>query len=437
MEHTFDFLFCVIEALCIVYFFNRTMTKRCFKTKIPAGVIRCGMIFFYIIISFAVNGLPTIAKLISYAAAMIVFCMVCYKENTVVKTGYIAHAYYLVVSSDIIIGEVVAILSRTSVAEYMFSLNLIRFAFALAVKIFNFILINISVVIFKKLNNNQKSHYWYYFNIINICFFLIMYLFISYYPSLSQNLNTSVMSLALSLMFLIISYIVIKMFVSLNIYLERDKLSAITTVKYDLLENQLEAQRSYINEANKARHDLKNIFSTISILLDKGDISELKEYASYLSNSDFLIKNKTFCSNKYIDAVLNLKSRECENKKITLKAEIAPDLQCKLSGADIVLLLSNILDNAMEAVSEMKSENKSVLLKIINHKSNIVIYSSNRFEQSSHSGDFFASRKKNAEHHGFGIQIIKDIVCKEKGDISFDHENGVFEVTIIIPQREL
>lgn len=89
---------------------------------------------------------------------------------------------------------------------------------------------------------------------------------------------------------------------------------------------------------------------------------------------------------------MNLKSFECENKNIQLKLSIAPCIECNINSNDIILILSNLIDNAIEAVVKIPDERKTVTLKMYNYGQNLVVYSENKYIQNQRKRHFFDSR---------------------------------------------
>lgn len=213
----------------------------------------------------------------------------------------------------------------------------------------------------------------------------------------------------------------------------KEQIWAVNDIKYESLKNQMDLQKKYVDETRKVRHDIKKIIHTISYFNSQKQYESLTDFLSTITIDKTPNSSTIFCGNQIIDAILNLKSFECENKNIQLKLSIAPCIECNINSNDIILILSNLIDNAIEAVVKIPDERKTVTLKMYNYGQNLVVYSENKYIQNQRKRHFFDSDKKDSSVHGYGVKIISDLVTNNNGNISFDYDNNLFKATIILP----
>ena len=96
----------------------------------------------------------------------------------------------------------------------------------------------------------------------------------------------------------------------------------------------------------------------------------------------------------------------------------------KIDESDFVVLMGNLLDNAIEAAAKcpLKSRAISLWLKEVNgYVSDYDGKYSANAEPEQKNGRFLTS-KKNEKEHGWGIQSMRHIVEKYDGDIKFEYE---------------
>ena len=109
-----------------------------------------------------------------------------------------------------------------------------------------------------------------------------------------------------------------------------------------------------------------------------------------------------------------------------------------LDEIDTYSLFGNILDNAIEAVDNVKDEEKRVLDIKISKKNCFVMIR----EENYYSGkiNFFEgipqTNKKDKNAHGYGIKSIQSIVNKYKGNLDFRTQEDRFIIDIIFPTEE-
>ena len=138
----------------------------------------------------------------------------------------------------------------------------------------------------------------------------------------------------------------------------REKIKNETEKYYTMSEN-LEEQR-------KKAHEFKNHMAYIFALANKEQYQELKEYIRKIDNDLKVSMDIVDTNNAIVNAVLNAKYREAVDKGIVLILKVNDLSQIRLPDVDIVVMLSNLLNNAMEACEV--SEEKVIKLKFIqNH----------------------------------------------------------------------
>lgn len=234
-------------------------------------------------------------------------------------------------------------------------------------------------------------------------------------------------------MFFITSYLILYLFVKLCDYLQKEQIWAVSDIKYESLKKQMDLQQKFVDETYKFRHDFRKIIHTISYFSSQNQYENLNDFLSTLNIDNIPNATTVFSGNQIIDAILNLKTYECENKKIQLKLSASPCTECKINSNDIILILSNLIDNAMEAVAKVPNERKIITLKIYNYEQNIIIYSENSYVQNKGKNHFFDTDKNDSKVHGWGIKIIHDLVIRNNGNVSFDYDNNLFKATIMLP----
>jgi len=98
---------------------------------------------------------------------------------------------------------------------------------------------------------------------------------------------------------------------------------------------------------------------------------------------------------------------------------------------DLVLLFSNLLNNAFEAAYQ--AVDKYVTVKVDVKDSGLFVSVRNSYQGEiveKLDGDF-ETTKEDRENHGIGVRIIKNIVEKYCGKVKFNYSDGEFAVVIV------
>lgn len=189
---------------------------------------------------------------------------------------------------------------------------------------------------------------------------------------------------------------------------------------------------SYYNEIREMRHDIVNHLHTMQILLEKGEHDECERYTHSLI-SQFGKRNINFCENKTIDAVLHDKAKEAEKRGIEFSASVNVGNDIGIRPIDIVCILANLLDNAIESAD--KCENKFIHIRAGEANERLVIKCENSCNGiiKINSDSTIKTSKKEPLHHGFGTKIIKRTAESYGGCIFCEAAEDTFNYTVMIP----
>ena len=105
-----------------------------------------------------------------------------------------------------------------------------------------------------------------------------------------------------------------------------------------------------------------------------------------------------------------------------------------INTTDLVIILSNLFDNAIEALDDI--DDKWIKVAMSYKKENLIIAMSNPYkgEIVKYKGGY-KTNKENKLEHGYGLRNIKTIVNKCGGTVMIDSSNNVFDVNIALPIR--
>lgn len=101
--------------------------------------------------------------------------------------------------------------------------------------------------------------------------------------------------------------------------------------------------------------------------------------------------------------------------------------------AELGIVLGNLFDNAIEAASQCKLQERNIYLKIGNMNQMFLLYmKNNSVKEPWIKNGRFMTTKKDSFAHGLGVESVKRIVEKQNGKICFQYDKEHFEVTILI-----
>lgn len=196
--------------------------------------------------------------------------------------------------------------------------------------------------------------------------------------------------------------------------------------------NKMYQSLSEERERQKAKsHDYLNHLNVILALAEKDNRYEEIKYIKEQMDKEIDYIDVIDTGNIIINAVLNVKYQEAQNKKILMPL-IADDLRnISINDNDLVTILSNILDNAIEAAEQC--DIKKIVLKIKVQDGNLYIDSLNTYNGKPFQNTSRYTTKNDTGNHGYGIANIKHAVSKNNGTCYIDAKDGIYRISIIIP----
>lgn len=183
-------------------------------------------------------------------------------------------------------------------------------------------------------------------------------------------------------------------------------------------------------ELEKLRHDLKNQLSYLNLLLKQDKKEEAIEYINnYVNNQEVL--SSFSCSNDVINSILDLELTKAKvyNIKLSLKVAVPPVLP--FEDNDIVSLLTNMVDNALENYYG-ESKITPVSICILKQNDYIRFFVSNPIDITKYDKNNILKSKKNKKGHGYGTKIIQNIAKKYNGYIDFNIDNNRFICDVLL-----
>ena len=196
--------------------------------------------------------------------------------------------------------------------------------------------------------------------------------------------------------------------------------------------NQMYQSISEERERQKARsHDYLNHLQVMLTLVREGRIDDEINYIEEQIGKETYNVDVIDTGNLLINAVLNIKYNEAKEKGIILPIKADNLSGLIISDSDLVTIITNILDNAIEAV--LKCDDKRIVFKIIKDTDMLVIDSSNPYSGQLPDEELIRTTKPDKNNHGYGLANIRKTVASNQGNCFIDTSGGVFHIAITIP----
>ena len=191
--------------------------------------------------------------------------------------------------------------------------------------------------------------------------------------------------------------------------------------------------RESINQAREMRHEMRHHIITLSGLLDRKEYDVATEYVRTLEEDVEKMTPIRFSSNMLVNTIVSAFMTRLKKKDIEAEIEINLPEHINMVDTDISMLLTNILENAMEACE--KVENNPKIHLSMNLENNMLFLKERNTVKEKHvigDGTTLISTKENRIFHGYGLGVIKKIVKKYDGDFKIDIQGEEFALNIYL-----
>lgn len=204
-------------------------------------------------------------------------------------------------------------------------------------------------------------------------------------------------------------------------------------VEEEMLQKKILSDLLQANEENRRlRHDLKYHMLLLEDKI-KDDPNKALHYLSYLNNTVEVVKVAE-TKNQVLNHVINTKALIAEKEKISFRFEIFDSLQ-QIDDFDLITVLGNMLDNAIEAQAYVENKKISLSIRDLQTASEIVVKNTCDPSRLKTHKKSLISIKKNKEKHGFGLKTIEAYCEKYHVKRSIRIDNTTFYVSLKIPKN--
>lgn len=198
---------------------------------------------------------------------------------------------------------------------------------------------------------------------------------------------------------------------------------------------QLQQQFAYYQEKMKDEervrsiyHDLKN---HLLVMESRQNTEETRQMAETLRSQIADYEDYVHTGNEFLDIILKDKAAKAREKQIDFSAMVDFHGIDFMEPLDISTIFGNAIDNAIEASENLPEYRRLITVKAERVRDMLLITIENNTTPGNHLTE--GTTKKDRFVHGFGIPNIKKAVERYSGQCSFQQEERVYRLKILIP----
>lgn len=271
--------------------------------------------------------------------------------------------------------------------------------------------------------------------IITTIFYIIFLIVVLLSIAMSRNVDFSLIwqktFLILDMLMFIANIIVLKMIFHINQQNHYEMENALLHMQITQQEKRIREEEKNYREVQLLRHDLKRYLVTYRQLLQDGKYEVIEADIDKILGKRLNTNHCVYTENTILNAVICEKMEQCSIK--TIKIEVQVNADKDMDSIEYGVVLSNLLDNAIEAEEQEKEENRYICLNIGVEQNMIHLVVSNYISESVlQNNALLETSKKNKQLHGIGLRGVKEFVNNKEGEIEIFEENHMFVVHICV-----
>lgn len=201
------------------------------------------------------------------------------------------------------------------------------------------------------------------------------------------------------------------------------------------MKQRFEEADALYSDIRKLRHEMKNHVTIIMGMLAAGERDSIQEYVKKLDDAIDTIDYRFSTGDAVCDVILNEKYRRAA--KCGTKLEVDFHYVPGIPDFDVGIVLSNLLDNALEACEKLPENERYVQLTGRERGPCILIEVRNSYAGKilfDEKDGLPVSSKEQGESqlHGIGLRNVKEITQLYMGSVQIDVQDAVFEIRVMM-----
>lgn len=394
-------------------------------------------IWLFIIIIFSAKNITNVINLFSISVILAEIPVIAFLLCLITRKGFLKSVSWSCFSITTIMLLKLPTLITVGLIynKSLYNMNLINNSQIWSRVVNNIILIFLFIACIRKINFIVKCLKDIPYSNIVLLFVGVIEYIIAYYVMCIGWYGFTIQTLILTLCLIFMMFLSI---VCLIVLLEY-QLIVRTNRLLKAKENNMKLNYSLINreiETNrKINHDKKYDLDYLYYCFEEKDY---EKGLSYIRNKkeiyNSIQRNLTWTGYGSIDFLINHAKARSDEKKIlfTIKVDI---VEIPIEEYDFFSVLSNLLDNAVEASMQNEEGERYISLQILslNNVFKLRLENSYLIEPEEKEKRFITNKGDNISH-GWGIESVKEIVNKYNGKIDINYGNKIFLVNLIIIQ---
>lgn len=206
----------------------------------------------------------------------------------------------------------------------------------------------------------------------------------------------------------------------------------------DAMSESLEAMEKLNNTLRAQRHDFLNHLQVVYSLIEMEEYQEANRYIDKVYGAITSVSRVLKTASPAINALLQVKLDACEKQGIRVTLNInSAWKELPMPAWEMCKVLSNLIDNAMDAMEDMPQEKRHLVLTLTEDVRSYRFSVANtgpEIPEEMRPRIFEAGVTTKSDGHGMGLYIVRDTLRHSGGDIALTQEDGMIVFAGYVPK---
>lgn len=232
------------------------------------------------------------------------------------------------------------------------------------------------------------------------------------------NIQSAIAVIILLCMNILIFYIYMKLADDLQLR----RINSVYAQQLELCERHQNEMEISMIRMRDIRHNMRNNYVAILAYAERGECDKIIRFVNDVTEDGNLkISTVTNSGNIVIDSLLGYWHMVAQSEGIDFRVDLLIPIEMLFKGADLSLIIGNLLENAVEAAREVEGR-KYIRISVKFDKSNLLIFVENNYKRSliKAKDGKLKSTKEDTENHGIGLKSVCRVVEKYQGTVMID-----------------
>ena len=200
----------------------------------------------------------------------------------------------------------------------------------------------------------------------------------------------------------------------------------------ELYKSSVLSTHEQIEKISVIKHDMKSKIMSVGMLISQGEYDKAKAICESAGRSLSTAYTPVHADNPTLNAIMNVELEKAQSNEINCTYEIADTLK-NMRDADIISLIANLCDNAIEYLAQIPQEQRQMSLSISSYKSYCKVVCKNAVASSVLADNpNLTTTKEDKTLHGKGMDILRTIAKKNSGELLFCEDDNQLTVSVMM-----